>query len=45
MAAQILLFHEQAGARLCEGLDMLAAAVKLTLGPKGRTAVLEDAGG
>ncbi|HJV79540.1 chaperonin GroEL [Noviherbaspirillum sp.] len=40
MAAKSLLFHEQARARLCAGLNILADAVKVTLGPKGRTVAL-----
>lgn len=45
MAAKDILFHDDARSRLCAGLDMLADAVKLTLGPKGRTVVLEQPGG
>lgn len=41
MPAKSLLFHEEARAKLCAGLNILANAVKVTLGPKGRTVVLE----
>ncbi len=40
MAKQIL-FNEQARAALKRGADQLANAVKVTLGPKGRTVVLD----
>ncbi len=39
MAKQIL-FEEKARASLKRGVDMLADAVKITLGPKGRNVVL-----
>lgn len=41
MAAKSLLFHDDGRAKLCTGLNILANAVKITLGPKGRTVVLE----
>jgi len=40
MAKQIL-FNEQARAALKRGIDKLAAAVKITLGPKGRNVALD----
>lgn len=40
MSAKRLLFHEQAREKMCDGLNMLADAVKVTLGPRGRTVVL-----
>lgn len=40
MAKQIL-FHEQARESLKRGVDVLANAVKVTLGPKGRNVVLD----
>ena len=40
MAAKILLFHDDARERVCTGLDVLARAVKVTLGPKGRLVML-----
>ncbi|WP_427913478.1 chaperonin GroEL [Ramlibacter sp. MMS24-I3-19] len=41
MAAKKLAFHEDARDRIRRGLDILAEAVKVTLGPRGRTVVLE----
>ncbi len=41
MAAKQLLFDEQARAALKRGVDILAQAVKVTLGPKGRNVVLD----
>jgi chaperonin GroEL len=41
MAAKELLFSLDARARLKNGLDALADAVKITLGPKGRNVVLD----
>ncbi|HEY0843843.1 MAG TPA: chaperonin GroEL [Noviherbaspirillum sp.] len=41
MTAKELLFHDDARAKICAGLDILADAVKVTLGPKGRTVMLE----
>lgn len=38
-----LLFHEEARERICSGVDALAEAVSVTLGPRGRTVILEDA--
>lgn len=40
MSARALLFHDEARAKLCAGLNVLSEAVKVTLGPKGRTVVL-----
>jgi chaperonin GroEL len=40
MPAKSLLFHDAARAKLFAGLNILANAVKVTLGPKGRTVVL-----
>lgn len=45
MPSKRLLFHDQARMKLCAGLDILADAVKVTLGPRGRTVVLESASG
>ena len=45
MAAKILRFHDDARERVCAGLDTLASAVKLTLGPKGRLVMLGRAYG
>jgi chaperonin GroEL len=41
MAAKELLFDTDARARLKRGVDVLAAAVKVTLGPKGRHVVID----
>src|ERR1700758_3844558 len=41
MAAKQLEFNTEARARLKRGVDQLAEAVKVTLGPKGRNVVLE----
>jgi chaperonin GroEL len=41
MAARQLLFHDEARAKIRRGVDTLAAAVSATLGPRGRTVILE----
>jgi chaperonin GroEL len=41
MAAKALKFHGEAREKVCAGLNILAAAVKVTLGPRGRTVMLE----
>ena len=41
MAAKQLLFSEQARAKVLEGVEILAKAVKVTLGPRGRNVVLD----
>ena len=41
MAAKQLVFHAQAHAKILAGIDTLARAVRVTLGPKARTVVLE----
>src|SRR5690349_20460316 len=41
MPAKEVRFHEGARARMVHGLNILADAVKVTLGPKGRNVVLE----
>src|SRR5216110_2252193 len=41
MAAKLLEFDVDARARLKRGVDLLADAVKVTLGPKGRNVVIE----
>ena len=40
MASKQIVFHEEARQRLLAGLNILSNAVKVTLGPKGRTVVL-----
>ena len=39
--AKQLLFREEARRAILRGVEQLAAAVKVTLGPKGRNVVLE----
>ena len=41
MPAKQLKFSEDARARMLKGVNALANAVKVTLGPKGRNVVLE----
>src|SRR5438477_160898 len=41
MPAKQLIFDEQARRKLKSGVDQLASAVKVTLGPKGRNVVLD----
>jgi chaperonin GroEL len=41
MAAKEVRFHDSARARIVSGVNILADAVKVTLGPKGRNVVLE----
>jgi chaperonin GroEL len=41
MAAKDVKFKENARARMIAGVNILADAVKVTLGPKGRNVVLE----
>lgn len=41
MPAKEILFHEEARTRISAGVDILANAVRVTLGPKGRFVVLE----
>jgi chaperonin GroEL len=45
MSAKELLFGESAHARLVRGMNTLADAVRVTLGPKARTVVLEKSWG
>jgi chaperonin GroEL len=41
MVAKALKFHREAREKVCAGLNILASAVKVTLGPKGRLVILE----
>jgi chaperonin GroEL len=41
MSAKMLKFHREAREKICAGLNLLASAVKVTLGPKGRLVMLE----
>ena len=45
MAAKIVTFGESGRNKLVEGVNILANAVKVTLGPKGRNVVIEKAYG
>ncbi len=45
MAAKVVHFGADARARMLEGVDILADAVKVTLGPKGRNVVIEKSFG
>ena len=45
MTAKQVIFHDDAHARIMRGVAVLANAVKVTLGPKARTVVLERAFG
>ena len=42
MAAKEVRFSADARERVLRGVDLLADAVKLTLGPKGRNVVMES---
>ncbi|MBU4506065.1 MAG: chaperonin GroEL, partial [Gammaproteobacteria bacterium] len=41
MTAKQLLFREEARDKIRRGVDALAEAVKVTLGPRGRTVILD----
>jgi hypothetical protein len=41
VTAKEIRFHDAARQKICDGVNMLANAVKVTLGPKGRLVVLE----
>ena len=45
MSAKKIVFDEDARKRLAKGVDILADAVKVTLGPKGRHVVLSKSWG
>jgi chaperonin GroEL len=45
MAAKEIRFHSDARARMLHGIDILANAVRVTLGPKGRNVVLDKSFG
>ena len=45
MSAKEILFDVKARERLSQGVDKLANAVKVTLGPKGRNVVFEKSFG
>ena len=41
MSAKQVIFGNEARAQMLEGVNVLANAVKVTLGPKGRNVVLD----
>ena len=45
MAAKEVRFHEDSRGRIANGVNVLATAVKVTLGPKGRNVVIEKSFG
>ena len=45
MAAKQIHFHQNARDRLLAGVDKLAGAVRVTLGPRGRNVVIEKSWG
>ena len=45
MAAKDVKFSQDARDKMVRGVDILASAVKVTLGPKGRNVVLEKSFG
>jgi len=45
MAAKIIMFEQQARDKILRGVNIMADAVKATLGPKGRNAILEKSWG
>ena len=45
MAAKEVKFDAEAREKLLRGVDILANAVKVTLGPKGRNVILEKSFG
>ncbi|MFT6333210.1 MAG: chaperonin GroEL [Lentimonas sp.] len=45
MSAKEILFGSEARAKISEGVDIIANAVKVTLGPKGRNVVIEKSFG
>jgi len=45
MAAKIIMFEQPARDKILKGINLMADAVKSTLGPKGRNAILEKSWG
>ncbi|MBI4366537.1 MAG: chaperonin GroEL, partial [Deltaproteobacteria bacterium] len=45
MAAKQIIYQQDAREKILQGVDLLANAVKVTLGPKGRNVVLEKSFG
>ena len=42
MGAKVLLYDEDARKAILKGVNTLADAVKITLGPKGRNVIIEE---
>ncbi|MGY8796364.1 MAG: TCP-1/cpn60 chaperonin family protein, partial [Woeseiales bacterium] len=45
MTARLLSFSDEARENILEGVDILTDAVQVTLGPKGRNVLFENASG
>ena len=45
MAAKLIMFEQPARDKILRGVNIMADAVKSTLGPKGRNAILEKSWG
>ena len=45
MSAKQILFHDGVRTKITEGVNILANAVKVTLGPRGRNVIIERAYG
>lgn len=45
MAAKVIMFEQQARDKILKGVNIMADAVKSTLGPRGRNAILEKSWG
>ena len=45
MAGKEIIFEENARSKIMSGVDTLANAVKVTLGPRGRNVVIEKSWG
>jgi chaperonin GroEL len=41
MSTKVILFHDEARAKILHGINVLADAVRVTLGPRGRTVLLQ----
>ena len=45
MTAKEILFNTDARAKICEGVNIIADAVKVTLGPKGKNVIIDKSFG
>ena len=45
MTAKEILFNKDARAKICEGVNIIADAVKVTLGPKGKNVIIDKSFG